>query len=82
MKSLLFVPADNERKLAKAVACGADALAWGWNGGWRRWRCQSPSADNETTLEQWTEVGAITGHRAPVRSVAWSPGGEYLISAR
>jgi citrate lyase subunit beta/citryl-CoA lyase len=28
MKSLLFVPADNERKLAKAVACGADALAF------------------------------------------------------
>lgn len=28
MKSLLFVPADNERKLAKAVSCGADALAF------------------------------------------------------
>jgi citrate lyase subunit beta/citryl-CoA lyase len=28
MKSLLFVPADNERKLAKAAACGADALAF------------------------------------------------------
>lgn len=26
MKSLLFVPADNERKLAKAASCGADAL--------------------------------------------------------
>lgn len=28
MKSILFVPADNERKLAKAVSCGADALAF------------------------------------------------------
>ncbi|MBL6749508.1 MAG: CoA ester lyase [Nevskia sp.] len=27
MRSLLFVPADNERKLAKAAAAGADALA-------------------------------------------------------
>jgi citrate lyase subunit beta / citryl-CoA lyase len=27
MKSLLFVPADSERKLAKAESCGADALA-------------------------------------------------------
>ncbi|OJT10500.1 Elongator complex protein 2 [Trametes pubescens] len=60
---------------------GSDALAWGWNGGWRRWRCQPPEADEENTMEDWTEVGAITGHRAPVRSVAWSPGGEYLISA-
>ncbi len=28
MKSLLFVPADNERKLAKAQSCGADALVF------------------------------------------------------
>jgi len=28
MKSLLFIPADNERKLAKAAGCGADALAF------------------------------------------------------
>jgi citrate lyase subunit beta/citryl-CoA lyase len=26
MRSLLFVPADSERKLAKAEACGADTL--------------------------------------------------------
>lgn len=28
MRSLLFVPTDNERKLAKAVGCGADALVF------------------------------------------------------
>ncbi|KAI0824601.1 WD40 repeat-like protein [Trametes gibbosa] len=60
---------------------GSDVMAWGWNGGWRRWRCESSESDQASTLEDWTEIGAITGHRAPVRSVAWSPGGEYLISA-
>lgn len=28
MRSLLFVPADNERKLAKSAGCGADALVF------------------------------------------------------
>ena len=28
MRSLLFVPADNGRKLAKAISCGADALVF------------------------------------------------------
>jgi len=28
MRSILFVPADNERKLAKAISCGADALVF------------------------------------------------------
>ncbi|KAI0650069.1 WD40 repeat-like protein [Trametes meyenii] len=60
---------------------GSDTMAWGWNGGWRRWRCKSPVDDRETNLEEWTEIGAITGHRAPVRSIAWSSQGEYLISA-
>ncbi|EJF62930.1 WD40 repeat-like protein [Dichomitus squalens LYAD-421 SS1] len=48
---------------------GRDTMAWGWN----------DTAENH--LEEWTEVGAITGHRAPIRSIAWSPRGEYLISA-
>ena len=26
MRSLLFIPADDEKKLAKGVGCGADAL--------------------------------------------------------
>ncbi|PIL36810.1 hypothetical protein GSI_00500 [Ganoderma sinense ZZ0214-1] len=64
------------------AADGRDAMSWGWNGGWRRWRCQSPQEGmSESALEEWAEVGAITGHRAPVRSISWSPQGEYLISA-
>ncbi|KXN83687.1 Elongator complex protein 2 [Leucoagaricus sp. SymC.cos] len=27
------------------------------------------------------ELGAVSGHRGPVRGLAWSPNGEYLISA-
>ncbi|KAH9844010.1 WD40 repeat-like protein, partial [Rhodofomes roseus] len=62
---------------------GMEASAWGWSGGWRRWRCTPggdtaiPSVQNET----WVEVGAISGHNAPVRGLSWSPGGEYLLSA-
>ena len=61
------------------TADGSEALAWGWSGGCRRWRCAQTSegiAENEI----WTEVGALTGHAGPVKGVAWSPGGEYLIS--
>lgn len=56
---------------------GADALAWGWNGGWRRWHCL-----NTDGPEEWHEIGAITGQAAPVRDLSWSPQGEYLASAR
>ncbi|KAF7313748.1 hypothetical protein HMN09_00531900 [Mycena chlorophos] len=50
---------------------GSEALAWGWSGGWRRWRCAN---------DAWSEVAAITGHSGPVKSLDWSPDGEYLIS--
>ncbi|KAH8118457.1 WD40 repeat-like protein [Phellopilus nigrolimitatus] len=56
---------------------GADVLAWGWNGGWRRWSSQ---ADSDSNAELWKEVSAISGHRGSVRGISWSPGGEYLIS--
>lgn len=59
-------------------ACsGRDILAWGWAGGWRRWHCE---ASDEDSAETWAETGAISGHAGPVRGIAWSPGGEYLIS--
>jgi elongator complex protein 2 len=53
---------------------GSEVLAWGWSGGWRRWRHVEDG--------QWQEVAAITGHNAPVRGLAWSPKGEYLLSTR
>jgi len=61
------------------TADGSEALAWGWSGGCRRWRCAQTSEGAEGN-EIWTEVGALTGHAGPVKSIAWSPGGEYLIS--
>ncbi|KAJ7129752.1 WD40-repeat-containing domain protein [Mycena epipterygia] len=57
---------------------GDQALAWGWSGGWRRWRCTSSKKHGD---EVWGEIGAITGHSGPVKSLDWSPTGEYLISA-
>ncbi|KAI0080733.1 WD40 repeat-like protein [Panus rudis PR-1116 ss-1] len=60
---------------------GMDVLAWGWNGGWRRWRCiASIGADKAAGPEEWSEIGAITGHCNAVKGLSWSPRGEYLLS--
>ncbi|THH12348.1 hypothetical protein EW145_g55 [Phellinidium pouzarii] len=61
---------------------GFDALAWGWGGGWRRWRSQTETGSTESRhfSERWMEVNAISGHNGPVHGVSWSPDGEYLIS--
>lgn len=64
---------------------GSEALAWGWNGGWRRWSCSTRDGSNrlaDNNSENWTEVCAISGHNAVVRGISWSPDGEYLISTR
>jgi elongator complex protein 2 len=61
------------------MAEGSEVSAWGWSGGWRRWRCVQTSEEGASN-EIWTEVGALTGHAGPVKGIAWSPGGEYLIS--
>ncbi|KAH9963197.1 WD40-repeat-containing domain protein [Russula dissimulans] len=61
------------------TADGSEALAWGWSGGWRRWRCAQTN-EEVAGNEVWTEVSALTGHDGPVKGIAWSPGGEYLIS--
>ncbi|KIJ69988.1 hypothetical protein HYDPIDRAFT_104660 [Hydnomerulius pinastri MD-312] len=58
---------------------GNEAMAWGWSGGWRRWRSVQ-AAEGETDTDQWKEVGAIGGHSGPVKDLEWSPAGEYLIS--
>lgn len=57
-------------------ANGQEVLAWGWSGGWRRWRRKTPTEDF------WSEVGAISGHSNAVKDISWSPQGEYLLSAR
>jgi elongator complex protein 2 len=54
-------------------------MAWGWNGGWRRWRSVQAS-EGEAEIDQWKEVGAISGHNGPVGDLEWSPAGEYVIS--
>ncbi|KAH7930113.1 WD40 repeat-like protein [Leucogyrophana mollusca] len=59
---------------------GSEALAWGWNGGWRRWRCVDNGSSQSVGVENWIEVGAIGGHSSPVKDLDWSPKGEYLIS--
>ena len=56
---------------------GSEVLGWCWNGGWRRWRCLSLA---EGPSETWEEVGALTGHQGVVKSIAWAPHGEYLLS--
>ncbi len=53
-------------------------MAWGWAGGWRRWKCLSQSSPVES--QTWEEQGAITGHRGAVQGLNWTKGGEYLIS--
>lgn len=57
---------------------GDNVMAWGWAGGWRRWKClsQSGSVGSQT----WEERGAITGHRGAVQGLNWTKGGEYLIT--
>ncbi len=61
-------------------AHGTQAIAWGWAGGWRRWRCGWSA--NDMVHESWTEVGAITGHNGPIKGLDWSPDGNYLVSSR
>lgn len=55
---------------------------WGWNGGWRRWRCTPAEEKEGGRDETWSEVDAITGHQGPVKGLSWDPHGEYLISSR
>ncbi|KAF4619125.1 hypothetical protein D9613_005202 [Agrocybe pediades] len=58
---------------------GTEVLAWGWSGGWRRWACSAAQAD--LNGETWNEIGAITGHKGPIKGLDWSPDGKYLISS-
>ncbi|KAK1224413.1 Elongator subunit elp2 [Marasmius sp. AFHP31] len=53
---------------------GEEVMAWGWSGGWRRWKLVNQAED------LWEEVGAIGGHSGHAKDLDWSPNGGYLIS--
>lgn len=49
-------------------------LAHGWGGSWHVWR----TTDAE---DAWEPILAVGGHFEAVKSIAWEPQGEYLLSA-
>ena len=59
---------------------GEEIFAWGWNGGWRRWKHNVNI--EEDAVQAWTEANAVTGHNNAVKDICWSPGGEFLASTR
>ena len=59
---------------------GEEILAWGWNGGWRRWRHDANVQGD--TVQAWAEADAVTGHNNVVKDICWSPQGELLASTR
>ncbi|KAG8962991.1 hypothetical protein FRC03_003541, partial [Tulasnella sp. 419] len=56
---------------------GDQVVAWGWNGCWRRWKKTGLEGENEL----WAESNAVTAHNGPVKSLSWSPNGDYIISS-
>ena len=61
-------------------ANGEEIFAWGWNGGWRRWRHDANARGS--AVQAWTEANAVTGHNGAVKDICWSPQGEFLVSTR
>lgn len=51
---------------------GKSVMAGGWNGGWERWV--------ETSSGVWDVKPGLTGHYGDVKSLAWDPRGDYLVS--
>jgi elongator complex protein 2 len=51
---------------------GNTVLASGWSGGLERWR--------NVGDDRWEVQPGVTGHHGDVKSVAWDPNGDYLVS--
>uniref|UniRef100_A0A1I8GP11 Elongator complex protein 2 n=1 Tax=Macrostomum lignano TaxID=282301 RepID=A0A1I8GP11_9PLAT len=60
-------------------AGGQSLLACGFNGALSLWTRVEGGETGEAT--RWRPLGCFGGHSAPVESIAWSPGGAYLLSA-
>lgn len=57
-------------------------LAHGWGGSWHVWR-QEGRDEGETGANEgeWEPIVAVGGHFGEVKTLAWEPEGEFLISA-
>ena len=51
---------------------GKSVMSAGWNGGWERW--------SESSTGVWDVQPGVTGHHGDVKSLAWDPKGDYLVS--
>lgn len=52
-------------------------LASGWGGAWHVWKLEGEGEEEG----EWKPVVSIGGHFGRVKSIAWEPEGEYLMSA-
>jgi len=51
-------------------------MAGGWNGGWERWVNEAEAGEDD----RWEVKPGLAGHHGDVKSIAWDPKGDYLVS--
>lgn len=64
---------------------GQKAIAHGWSGGlhvWQQVNSQGGHSGPHAGASSWEPFIAVGGHTDEVRSIAWEPDGEYLVSVR